>query len=104
MATFRVPAFSFTFCVCHFHLPKDKEMRAFQRNESIKEEKHRSGTRLNMRHRNEKKEIQVKDQETINHRLGPFRSVVISHVTLGKLLCSQLHNLYILRGNLYNPT
>lgn len=42
-------------------------MRAFQRNESIKEEKHLFGSRLNMRQRKEKK-------ENLDERTGTHKS------------------------------
>lgn len=58
-------------------------MRAFQRNASIKEEKHLSGTRLNMRQEKEKKETQVKDQGTINQKPGQFRPVVYKPCDFG---------------------
>lgn len=66
-------------------------MRAFQRNESIKEEKHLSGTRLNMRQRKEKRENM--GERPGNRKSGQFRSVVFKSWDLGRFVCSQLHNL-----------
>jgi hypothetical protein len=70
-------------------------MRAFQRNESIKEEKHLSGTRLNKRQRKVKQETYMDESESEIRNLGTLILIFISHMTLGKLLTSVVLNYII---------